>query len=196
MINIIRTVLAEQSELDLYVVYTGPQNPDRTAYTGRLDRAIRAIRRSKSDYRLILVGDANGGDDLRALRVHAIKNGIPENRLALLSNEGQTNTLGDSRVVAREIHPILANDQPIRVHVVTCWYHVRRARIILQGELAKLGAHTGVNGIASYGRIPLGLLSFKSERKGVADYLAGKPNVPSGTFALYGKPKPGVKPVI
>jgi len=100
-------------------------------WAGRISRGVAEALRLEAP--LLVCGDANGGEDLRHMVALAQAEGIETVPCENGKEKEHKNTRGDCLAAIREIEQ---RPDVLRVHLVTCWYHMPRAMARLRHELA------------------------------------------------------------
>ncbi len=150
------------------VVFCGPHDEGEQTPTRRIDHAIQLAR--ERNFPLFIAGDAFGGEEVRCFQVRAWSAGV----LTVISAfDSRHCTLSDAQAVAAEIIGRRL-DHLNHVHLVTDWWHMERASVMLERELARILERAVRVQPASVftGPAPSSLV-HENERRGLADYRAG-----------------------
>ena len=135
----------------------------RRIWHGRICKAIALAHHT--DQAIIVVGDANGGHDVRTFAALARTAGI-EQVFEAFNDPGSKNTRGDMAATARLItsDPIFGDLETITI--VSCWYHLPRCAIALRQEL---GMNISIRLAPVFGQSPPN--GLWNELRGCWDYL-------------------------
>ncbi len=151
----------------------------RRIWHGRICRAIALAHHT--DQAIIVVGDANGGADVRAFAELARQAGIGQVFEAFNAPEAK-NTRGDMRASAQLVasDPAFADLEVITI--VSCWYHLPRCAIALRQELG--ARRLPINLAPVWGQSPPN--GLHNELRGCFDYWRHVPQTTRGGHV--GKP--------
>lgn len=155
----------------------------RRLWHGRICRAIALAHHT--DQAIIVVGDANGGDDVRTFAHLARQAGI-EQVFEAYNQPGSKNTRGDMRAAAELVVSDPAFTDLEFVRIVSCWYHLPRCAIALRQELASANSLRIIL-VPVWGQRPPN--GFWNELRGCFDYLRNRPQTTRGGHV--GKPDLG-----
>ena len=150
----------------------------RRIWHGRICRAIALAHHT--DQAIIVVGDANGGHDVRTFATLARTAGIAQ-VFEAYNEPGHKNTRGDMAATAHLIatDPTFGDLQIITI--VSCWYHLPRCAIALRQEMNRPAT---IHLAPIWGQHPPN--GFWNEVRGCVDYLRARPQTTRGGHV--GKP--------
>lgn len=154
----------------IVVVFCGPHNNDGSISNVRINRAIEEAHQLGRGTLLLIAGDGNCGSDVRYFVQRAELEGIKN--VVGLYDSGRC-TLSDARVTVREIKDRVGASEPICVHLVTDWWHMSRAAIMLLSEAQNTGINPPlIKCVNVEGPMPPEHV-LRGEIQGISDYLAG-----------------------
>jgi hypothetical protein len=153
------------------VIFCGPHDEGELVPTRRIDHAITTgLSRGLP---LIIAGDAFHGQEVSRFQARAWHAGV---EAAYGAYDQRHSTLSDAQAVATVIRQHFTDPLArfCRVHLVTDWWHMRRARTMLVEELKGV-LHHPIEVLATpvmIGPRPCEEV-FVNEQQGLEDYLAG-----------------------
>ncbi len=152
---------------NVVAVFCGPHNDDGSISYARVDAAIEHALRH--DLPLIVAGDGNCGSDVRHFISRAQAAGVLDT--TGLYDQGRC-TLSDAQQVVGKVAEMFPRRR-VHMHLVTDWWHMSRAAIMLMGETrcACLEDLT-IRCVNVEGPTPTTNI-LRGEAQGVTDYLAG-----------------------
>lgn len=151
------------------VMFCGPHDEGDRTPTRRIDHAISLAMHQGLP--LFVAGDAFHGEEVRYFQQRASNAGVAT---AIRAFDPRHCTLADAQAIGRivlERH----FDRLERLHLVTDWWHMERALIMLDLELKRiLGRQIQVVPESIFTGPAPGPLVHQNERQGLDDYLAGR----------------------
>lgn len=150
------------------VMFCGPHDEGDRTPTRRIDHAINLAR--QFDAPLFIAGDAFGGAEVAGFQVRAWQAGVSQ---VLSAFDSRHCTLADAQSVAAKIVEYRL-DRLVRLHLVTDWWHMERAKAMLEGECERMVGrriHVTPSPVLT-GPTPSPLVR-QNEHQGLVDYLDG-----------------------
>jgi len=151
------------------VMFCGPHDEGDQTPTRRIDQAIQLAL--SLDVPLFVAGDAFNGEEVARFQAHAWHTGVS---VIIPAFDARHCTLADAQAVATKIveHRL---DRLSHLHLVTDWWHMERASLMLERELARiLGRTIRVQPSSVFAGPTPSSLVHENERQGLEDYLAGR----------------------
>lgn len=167
-------------------VLCGPHDNDGSVCFRRVDRGIAVA--IEQNIPLIVAGDANGRADVRLFCDRAHEAGV---RTIYEAYDRRASTLFDVRSITRllQFEPDLQDVK--RVHLVTDYWHMARATVMLADQLRKrLGGSYAIacENVMDGPEPPPDV--FAREHRGLMAYIDGTYDTTSLPHVPYGKPQP------
>ena len=152
---------------DIVAMFCGPHENGGVTFR-RIDAAIDAAKRLRAP--LMIAGDANDGNDLEVFAARASDQYVTYIRSLY---DPRANTLVDVELVINELmSPRYRTVQTI--HLVTDWWHMPRAIVMLFWELRRRMPHRQFSIVTVNAECPAPPeRELERERQGIVDYLAG-----------------------
>lgn len=150
------------------VMFCGPHDESEGIPTRRIDHAITIAR--SLEVPLFIAGDAFGGAEVQRFQARAWSMGV---QTAIRAFDPRHCTLSDAQAVCR-----LLSEREFgrltRVHLVTDWWHMERASVMLEGELESIVCRRilVVPESVMTGPVPNAVV-HRNEQQGLEDYRAG-----------------------